>query len=278
MSQTAKSTLVLGGGFTGLFTALHLSHKNYSNSITLIDRNDRFSFNPMMYEYLSGEMSDEQEYPRYLDLLEGSGVKFIQDSVDSIDLSKRYVKLASNLNYTYENLVLALGSVGSYFGVEGAKEHTFLFRTGEQAVKLRRHLRECLQLASQTEDKVKRHQLLTVAIVGAGASGVELAATLADLLPIWYKDLGGNIEEIRIILINRSSEILKSSNQSKNGSNSIQDTAIKALNNRTIPVEFLFGASVTQVCKNSLEYNQNEQIQHISAATIAWTAGVTANP
>ncbi|MEM8720281.1 MAG: hypothetical protein AAGE84_13385 [Cyanobacteria bacterium P01_G01_bin.39] len=49
-----------------------------------------------------------------------------------------------------------------------------------------RHLRECLQKASQTTDENQRRQLLTIAIVGAGASGVELAATLADLLPIWY--------------------------------------------------------------------------------------------
>ena len=278
MSQTAKETIILGGGFTGLFTALHLSHKKYSNSVTLIDRNDRFSFNPMMYEYLSGEMSDEQVCPLYSDLLEGSGVKFIQDSIDSIDLSQRCVQLTSDLNYTYDNLVLALGSVGSFFGIEGAREHTFLFRTGEQAVKLRRHLRKCLQQATQTKDEAKRRQLLTVAIVGAGASGVELAATLADLLPIWYQNLGGNIEEISIVLINRSAKILKGSEQDKSDSNSIQDTAIEALSTREIPVKFLFGATVTQVYSDRLEYTQDEQTKNLSAATIAWTAGVTANP
>ena len=278
MSQTANSTIILGGGFTGLFTALHLSHNKYPKSITLIDRNDRFSFNPMMYEYLSGEMSDEQVYPRYLDLLEGSGVRFVQDSIVSIDLSGKCIKLASELNYTYDNLVLALGSVGGFFGIEGAKEHTFLFRTGEQAIKLGRHLRECLQKATQTKDKTKRRKLLTVAIVGAGASGVELAATLADLLPVWYKELGGDTEEIRIVLINRSHEILKGSENSKNTNNSIHDTAIKALKNRNIPVEFLFGASVTQVYSDRLKYQTDNSTDILSAATIAWTAGVTVNP
>lgn len=201
MSQIANSTIILGGGFTGLFTALHLSHHKYPQPITLIDRNERFSFNPMMYEYLSGEMGDEQVYPRYLDLLNGSGVRFVQDSIVSIDLPRECIKLASELNYTYDNLVLALGSVGSFFGIEGAKEHSFLFRTGEQAIKLGRHLRQCLQKATQTEDETQRRRLLTVAIVGAGASGVELAATLADLLPIWYQELGGNSEEIRALVI-----------------------------------------------------------------------------
>ena len=178
----------MGGGFTGLFTALNLSQSKYTKSVTLIDRNDRFSFNPMMYEYPSGEMSDEQVYPRYLDLLEGSGVRFVQDSVASIDLRSKCVQSASDLNYTYDNLVLALGSVGSYFGIKGAKEHTFLFRTGEQAIALGKH-RQRLQKATQTQDEGQRRQLLTVAIVGAGASGVELAATLADLLPIWYANV-----------------------------------------------------------------------------------------
>ncbi len=140
MNQTTKSTIILGGGFTGLFTALYLSHNKYPQSVTLIDRNDRFSFNPMMYEYLSGEMSDEQVYPRYLDLLEGSGVRFVRDTAISVDLQHKYLRLASGLNYNYDNLVLALGSVGSFFGVEGAKEHSFLFRTGEQAIKLGNHL------------------------------------------------------------------------------------------------------------------------------------------
>ena len=278
MTQIAKSTVILGGGFTGLFTALYLSRNNYAQSVTLIDRNDRFSFNPMMYEYLSGEMSDEQVYPRYLDLLKGSGVKFVQDSVVAIDLPQKCVELASDLNYTYDNLVLALGSVGSYFGIEGAKKHTFLFRTGEQAVQFGRHLRVCLQKASQTKDIAQRRQLLTIAIVGAGASGVELAATLADLLPIWYEELGGDREEIKIVLINRSPEILKGSTHSKDSKNSIHDTAIQALSNRNVPVEFLLGASVTRVYSDRIEYRKEGNIDSLSAATIAWTAGVTANP
>ena len=278
MNQAANSTVIVGGGFTGLFTALHLSHHNYHQNVTLIDRNDRFSFNPMMYEYLSGEMGDEQVYPRYLDLLEGSGVRFVQDTVESIDLDNKYVSLASELCYDYDNLVLALGSVGSFFGIEGAKKHSFLFRTGEQAIALGRHLRERLQKASQTKDEALRQQLLTVAIVGAGASGVELAATLADLLPIWYKELGGNKEEIRIVLVNRSHEILKGSDKSKEAKDSIHNTATKALKSRNVPVEFLFGASVTQVYSDRVEYKKEDQIETLYADTICWTAGVSANP
>ena len=278
MNQAAKSTVILGGGFTGLFTALHLSHHKYSSQVTLLDRNDRFSFNPMMYEYLSGEMGDEQVYPRYLDLLAGSGVRFVRDTITSVDLPQKSVGLGSGLRYQYDRLVLALGSVGSFFGIDGAKQHSFLFRTGKQAIELGQHLRYCLQKATQTEDDEQRRQLLTVAIVGAGASGVELAATLADLLPIWYEELGGNCIEIRIVLINRGHEILQGSSHSKESKDSIHHTATKALKNRRIPVEFLFGASVVRVDRDRVEYIKAEDRKTLAAATIAWTAGVTANP
>ena len=79
-------------------------------------------------------------------------------------------------------------------------------------------------------------------------------------------------------MINRSYQILKGSGNSKNVENSIQDTAIDALKNRNISVDFLFGASVTQVYSDQVEYQKEGQIASLCAATIAWTAGVTANP
>lgn len=120
-------TLILGGGFTGLFTALHLSHQHYKTSTILIDRGSRFIFKPLLYEFLTGEMNTRYICPRYDNLLHKSGVEFIQDTIQSIDLHQRQVTLASGLHYNYSNLVLSLGSVAGYCGVEGAKEYTLQF-------------------------------------------------------------------------------------------------------------------------------------------------------
>ena len=142
-------TLILGGGFTGLFTALHLSHQHYQVPTILIDRGSRFIFKPLLYEFLTGEMNTRYICPRYDNLLHKSGIEFIQDTVQSIDLHQRQVKLASGLHYNYSNLVLSLGSIAGYCGVAGAKEHTLQFSSTEDAVILAKHLRDCLQRATQ---------------------------------------------------------------------------------------------------------------------------------
>lgn len=183
MNYSTNSTVILGGGFTGLFTALHLQRLDYSRPVVLIDQTERFVFKPLLYEFLSGEMDEFQVCPRYEELLQGETVSFIADTVEQIDLPQKKLELKSGKIYSYHNLVLALGSCSGYFGIEGAKEHTFAFRTRQDAIALKEHLQQCLKRASQTLNYEQRRILLKVALVGAGPSGVELAATLADLLP-----------------------------------------------------------------------------------------------
>jgi NADH dehydrogenase len=149
MNNPTYQTVIVGGGFTGLFTALHLAHEHYPRSIILIDREERFCFKPLLYEYFSGEMDANQVVPRFEELLKDSGVIFVQDIVQSIDLQARQVKLISGDCYNYSNLVLGLGSVTSFFGVEGAKEYALPFWTAEDAIAIDRHLRDCLQRAVQ---------------------------------------------------------------------------------------------------------------------------------
>jgi NADH dehydrogenase len=272
MNRLSLPTVILGGGFTGLFTALHLCHHGHSQPIILIDQADRFVFKPLLYELLSGEMTDSQVQPRYEQLLDCDRITFVRDTVQDIDLQQRQIKLASGLHYSYANLVLALGSTTNYFGIPGAEKYTFAFRTGEDALALGRHLRDCLQQASQTTDSAHRRALLNVAIVGAGPSGVEMAATLADLLPQWYRKLNGDPEEIQITILNRSQEILKGDINSH-----LREAAEKALQQRRIPVQIITGAAVSSMTPESLQYNQQEG-KSIVAATVIWTAGTAVNP
>ncbi len=274
MNDITNPTVIVGGGFVGLFTALHLSHRHYSEPVILIDPNDRFVFKPLLYEHLSGEMQNEQVLPRYEKLLEGSNVTFIQDKVSKVDLQQRRLELASGLHYDYRYLVLGVGSIQGYLGTEGAEENAFAFRTQEDTIALEKHLRECLQRASQAES-AQREALLTVAIVGAGPSGVEIAATLADLLPQWYEKLGADFRNIRIVLVNHGQEILKGDVNSH-----LRDTALDALKNRAIPVELVLRAKVTKVTSDRLEYQLQdfEEIKTLQTKTTVWTAGTATNP
>lgn len=265
-------TLILGGGFTGLFTALHLSRQHYTNPTILIDREWSFIFKPLLYEVLSGEMNMQFISHRYDSLLHKSGIIFIRDEVQSIDLQQRQVRLASGLHYTYGNLVLSLGGVVSYCGIKGAKEYTVPFATIEDAIALGKHLRDCLQRATQSEDSHKKKTLLTFAILGAGRTGVELAATLADLLPDWYASLDGEITDIRVVIIQRGKEILKSD------SDRLRQTAQDALQKRAVLVEIMLETAVIAVRPNIIVIKRNDQIEEITAATIIWTTGIATNP
>ncbi len=274
MNNITNPTVIVGGGFVGLFTALHLSHRHYSEPVILIDSQDRFVFKPLLYEHLTGEMQNEQVLPRYEKLLEGSNVTFIQDKATKVDLQQRRLELASGLHYDYRYLVLGVGSTQGYLGTEGAEENAFAFRTQEDTMALEKHLRECLQRASQVES-AQRDALLSIAIVGAGPSGVEIAATLADLLPQWYEKLGGDFGNIRIVLVNHGQEILTGDVNSH-----LRETALQALKEKAIPVELILGAKVTKVTGDRLEYQLEgeESTKTIQAQTTVWTAGTANNP
>jgi demethylphylloquinone reductase len=272
MNQTPHPTIILGGGFVGLFTALHLSQQNYSRSIILVEPRKRFTFKPLLYELLTAEIHAEQVCPCYEDLLADSQVSWIQDRVKSINLQQRQVVLDSGQTNSYGNLVIALGSKTTYFKIPGAAENALPFTSDTEAITLKLRLQDCLQTAITTTDAEQRQHLLTVAIIGAGPAGVELAATLADILPVWYDMMGGDYEAIRIVLVNRSDEILKGDINS-----SLRQTAQKSLSDRTVKVELLLNAAVTKITPMGIEYSQNGKANFLSTMTICWTGGTQPN-
>ncbi len=281
MTNPVYQTVIIGGGFAGLFTALHLSHEHYPRSIILIEQNERFCFKPLLYEYFSGEMEPDQVVPRYQELLEGSGVIFVQDTVQAIDLEQKQIQLASGDHYCYSNLVLALGSVTGYFNVEGAQENSLPFRTQADAIAIDHHLCDCLDRAIQLPDPEQRRQLLTTVVIGGGPTGVEMTATLADLMPQWYEAMGGNRDEVRVVLVNHG-EILEGDVNSR-----LRETAEQALQKRSVPAELLIGAKVKAIHPNAINeaqqhftitYERDGHTETLNAGTIIWTAGTNTHP
>jgi demethylphylloquinone reductase len=161
--------------------------------------------------------------------------------------------------------------VAGYCGVVGAKEYTLPFCTTEDAIALARHLRDCLQRATQATGQEKQ-TLLTFVIMGAGCTGIELAATLADLLPNWYTALGGHITDLRVVVIQRGQQILKGH------SDKLRQTALKALQKRNVAVELLLETEVVEVHPNMVILQRNNQSEQLSAATMMWTTGTAINP
>ncbi|MGD1900043.1 MAG: NAD(P)/FAD-dependent oxidoreductase [Phormidesmis sp.] len=273
MASSNHEILILGGGFVGLFTALHLERLNCACPRTMIDRNWRFVFKPLLYELLSSETNTEIIWPRYDELLSERDVAFVLDEVSNIDLDNKQVTTQAGLTHSYQYLVLGLGATTGYLNIPGTKENTLPFRDGQDTIVLSEHLRKNLQIAAQRSDQKHeaRSQHLTVAIIGAGPAGVELAVTLADLLPEWYEPLGGNPTDINIVILQRGQEIL-----SGLGNEKLKKAARKAMRKRG--VNLLTGASVTEIQPEQVIYEQDGETRSLPASTIVWTAGTAPNP
>ena len=231
--------------------------------VLVIDQKERFTFQPLLYEYFSKEMNTDQVCPRYVDLLEGNGITFVHGHVEKIDPLGHRIRLDANGDHDYKYLVLALGSVVNYFGIDGAEENSWPFRTQDDAFDpFDPNIRDCLQQASRTDDPAERQKLLTFALMGGGPSGVELAGTLGDLLPKWYADLGGDPKEIRLILFEQHPDLLQG-----DINNPVRDTAREALRQRTIPVDVKLKHTVTSVAPDCVRFKHNDQADTLPTAT-----------
>ena len=181
--------VVIGAGFGGLWAARRFV--SFGLGVTLIDRNNYHTFFPLLYQVAAAELGpSEIAYP-VRSLFRGhSLVEFRRARVHDVDLDAQIVD-ADGCRLEYDYLVMALGSVPNYFGVEGAVRHAFPLRTMDDAVPLRYHVLDCFERAAQATDPSVRSSLLRFVIVGGGATGVEYAGALAELIfgPL-LKDFG----------------------------------------------------------------------------------------
>ena len=170
---TPAPVIVVGGGFGGLYTALELASRRPHPPILLIEPNERFLFLPLLYELLSGELNVWEVAPRYDDLLASSGVAWLQDRVLNVDAPSNRLNTAGGRTISYSRAVIATGGQSNRFGIPGADTHTLGFRSLEDVERLRKLVDDL---------KRQRRPLQRLAVVGAGATGVELACKLADLV------------------------------------------------------------------------------------------------
>src|SRR6185503_2786711 len=174
-----RKIVVLGGGFAGLFTALELAG---AGDVTLVSDEDHFLFTPMLYEYVSGEVEEWHIAPNYSELLDDN-VTFVKDEIAAVDLVGQSVSLTNSpSSIPYDVLILAVGGITNYVGVEGAEEHTIPFRKIAHADRLRQLMVSALDSVPPDTPPQDVRNALTFAVVGAGASGCELSTKMADLL------------------------------------------------------------------------------------------------
>ncbi len=263
--------VILGAGFGGLFTARELGRRIRGGTgpdILLLDSRNFHLFSPLLHEVTSGSVE-----PRHVAwpvrALSGIGrFAFERRTVRSIELERKTV-LTDPGEVPYDFLVIALGSTTDYYGVRGAEQKAFPFKTLQDAVRLRNHVLEMFERAVIERDPERRRRLLSFVLVGAGCTGVELATELHDLarktLVRHYR--GFDPREVRFVLAEATGRIIPCVSQR------LADLGLDKLRRKGI--EIRLHSPVVGVTDGTVELEDGDRIQ---TETVIWTAGVRANP
>jgi len=265
MGNNKSKILIIGGGFGGLFTALDLAG---TGDITLINDEDHFLFKPMLYEYLSGEVEAWHIAPDCKELLDNQA-KFIRDRVTGIDLAAQTVSFADRKAVSYDVLVFSPGAITNYAGVEGAEKFTLPFRTLNDANHLRRRMTEALDRVQPDSAPQDTRSALTFAVVGGGASGVELSTKMAALLrdAVKRRALRG---EPRVVIVEMADRLVPGMGEE------IRKFVEDALENERVEVHT--ETRVVQVTENDITLEHKNERLEIKTAAVVWVAGVQTNP
>jgi NADH dehydrogenase len=261
--EKRPKVVIIGGGFGGLWAARTLANKPVD--VMVIDRNNYHTFLALLYQVAAAELTAEDiAYPVRSVFCKIPNIDFILAHARRIDLPNRRIETDGE-TISYDYLILANGSVTSTFGVTGVEEHAYFLKTLEEAVSLKNHIICCFESAVREPDAERRKSLLTFVIVGGGATGVEYAGALTELIhgPLIKDYPGIDFSEARIILLEAAEQLVSSM------PSNIRDYTARQL--RVMGVEVRLKTAVAGVFPDRVGLKGAENIE---TNTVVWTAGV----
>jgi NADH dehydrogenase len=182
--MAGRKLLVLGGGFGGLDVARAIGRSRVARGYwdtLLIDKENFFQFNPLLPAVAVGAVETRHIVWPLRSMARHRHVRFHKNKAVRIELDRRVVTLHNGLEESWDALVIALGSVSHHFGIPGAAEHTYGFKTIVDAMRLRARVVELFEMAEQAGSDAQKRRLLSFLIVGGGVTGVEVAAELIEM-------------------------------------------------------------------------------------------------
>jgi NADH dehydrogenase len=201
-TSTRPRVVILGAGFGGLNAAKALAKKA---DVTVVDRHNFQTFLPLLYQVSTAGLAADHVVHPVRGALRGTGIKFRMGSPISVDHKNRTVKLDSSEVLEFDHLVVALGSSTADFGVPGVTEHGLGMKSVHEALTIRAEVMRRFEDLARFEDSTR----LSIAVVGGGPTGVEMAGALAELKRGPLKnDLAHAAEHIDIYLIEAGPRIL----------------------------------------------------------------------
>ncbi len=269
MPPLPRKLLIIGGGFAGLECASRLAN-NERFEITLVDRTNHHLFQPLLYQVATASLAgpDIARSIRQI-LAKVTNVTVLMDEISAIDVAGKTATGLSGTIYSFDYLLLAAGARTGYFGNDAWAAHSLGLKSLADAQNIRRTVLSNLELAELTTDDTERKRLMTVAIVGGGPTGVELAGAFADLV---HRSLKSNFRRIdtsklRIILIEGSENVLEAydPDQCAYARKRLEKLGVEVRNN----------TRVTNVREGALDFKDGTVLE---ASAIIWAAGIAANP
>ncbi len=275
--------IIAGGGAAGLELATQLGRKLGKKGlaeITLIDSGRTHIWKPLLHEIAAGTLDSSEDELEYLAQARWNHFRYRLGKVVGLDRERKEVLLAPTLDdngeeiiaerrFHYDTLVFAVGSQSNDFGIPGVKEHCLFLDSTEQAERFQQNLLNSM-LRAHTQAKPLRPGQLDVAIVGAGATGVELAAQLhhvTRLVSAYGLDTIDPAEDIKLHIIEAGPHILSA-------------LPLK-LSNAALRELHRLGVSV-HVNQRVVEVNEQGIVSAsgvvIPAAIKVWAAGIKAPP
>ncbi|MGF6767566.1 NADH dehydrogenase [Paraburkholderia sp. GAS199] len=286
--------VIVGGGAGGLELATRLGNKYGSNGaktkgrsraqVTLIDRKSTHLWKPLLHEVASGSIDSyahEIEYPAQA---LRNGFEFMHGAMSSMDRKTRRVSVGPLLDHDgqevlpprdlqYDTLVLCVGSTTNYYGVEGAQENCFALDNVDQAVSFHTRLiaactRANFQIDRESTSANRGESRVRIAIIGGGATGVELAAELRntiETLQVYGLKKLDPLRDIEIVIIEAAPRILPGLSQR------LSDATADLLGKRNI--KLMTDHAVSSIDDRRIHLADGKTI---IADLIVWSAGIRA--
>jgi NADH dehydrogenase len=258
--------VILGGGFGGLATAHGLA--NSHARITLIDRRNHHLFQPLLYQVATAGLSAPSIAAPLRQILRGqTNATVLLDEATSIDVARRRVTLA-NGELDYDVLVIATGATHAYFGHDDWARYAPGLKTLDDAFTIRRRVLLAFEHAEREDDPARRQAWLNFVIVGGGATGVELAGTLAEIarhtLPREFRR--ADPRNANVLLVEAGPRLLPAF------APELSEKARRQL--EKLGVEIRLGTAVTAIDRDGVMLGETPCAAH----TVLWAAGVAASP
>jgi NADH:ubiquinone reductase (H+-translocating) len=258
----APHAVIVGAGFAGLSAVGGL--RKAGVRVTLIDRNLYSTFQPLLYQVATGGLNPgDISYP-VGGFTARRRARYVRGDLAAVDPQARRIKLADGRAFDFDYLILATGMSANYFGVKGAAENTFGLYTRADSLVLRDHVMSGFERLSADPDSDRE---FVITVVGGGATGVELAGTLAelrrDVLRATFPDVDPS--RVHVMLIEMAPALLMPFHQK------LRDYTRKQLADRGVDIRL--NTQILEVMPDRVLIGDGQSLH--SDLTV-WTGGVAA--